>query len=513
MRKNSVTLLAVIFSVLLLTPIALASVYVPPGPPDSMSEWINPNLTVIDMQDLTPVGWIYSDGPMFDPHPSQFFGLPIPTKYPMIPKFTPLVPAGNKLDLPWGTQVMILGFIPDVVVPPSEVPPDVQLVITWNGIQYTVTMTLPPTQIVGMDFPPKFYPDKKVPYEFAYPAVAPYKDAYYNIWVGDETYIAEKFFGTVYPPAWWETLYGMRTGLWFWYKFYPNVGDWIAYDCQGETKFPPTYDITALFEYSTTQIWFSHVCFDVSLLELHKTVGWATLPWPLSDKIIDNVLITNVGKVKATKLDFIQTFPWGVKHYIDPDFTTAKARIDGVRTVGWTTLTGFGASWPYIFAAPFDYLDPGETMTITMQLTVVNLDLWSGSIVFDSMVSANEIPAWKEPIGLHSIEIGSPPGPDEPLWVGWKLFFDTSLMKWIYFLVAEWPVPGPILREELTHPPPKMTLDPVPVDLDGGGIGASDVALVRQAIVGLLPYDHRMDINANGKIDTKDLAAYKLAVT
>lgn len=500
--KKKFVLASALFSVLLLLPAVTADVYVPPGPAYSMDAWISPYLFVIDTQTMMPIGWMYSDGPMYDP----VFQVDIPK----IEKWEPLI-LGGPLDIPWSSEVMILGHVPGVAVAPDQVPPPVEIVITWNGIPWVVTLELPPEQIVGYEYPPKFYPDIHDTYEFAWPAESPFKDAYYNVWVGDAAYIIEHLFGVEVPSWWYETFYGMWNGLWFWYRFHPNVGDWIAYNCEGETKFPPTYDITALFEYSTSQIWFPHVAFDVSLLELHKTVDWVN-----DNELIDVVTIENVGKGPATGLDFIQTFPADQKHGVIPDYASAKARIDGpTRTVGWTTLADFGTSWPYVFQGEFSYLNPGEIMTITMDLSVYNLDEWSGTIVFDSMVSAHEIPPWKYPIGLHSVVIGDPWNEecDEvPLWCGWKLYYDEVFGKWVYNFICEWWVPTPILRDELTHPPPEMVLDPIPVDLDGdGSINDLDVSLVRQAIVGLVAYDHRMDVNVNGEIDTQDLAAYKLA--
>lgn len=730
-------LTAVLLSVLLLPALTslstvTADVYVPPGPPISMDAWISPYLWVLDLQDGLPVGWKYSDGPMYDPITQETI--------PKIHKSNPEVPGSNKLDVPWSTEVMILGFVPGVVVAPDQVPPPVEIVITWNGIPWVVTLECPECpepRVVGYEYPPKFYDDIDDTYEFAYPAESPYKDAYYNIWVGDEAHLVEHLFGIEYPSLWYETQYGVWNGLWFWYVFHPNVGDYIAYDCMGETKFPPTYDITALFEYGTSQIWFPHVCFDVKFLDVHKEVYWTS-----EDELLDIVTIENMGKECATELDFMQTFPYYSDHPLQvgviPDFDSAMARIDGpLRTVGWTTLPGFGEAMrtrtPYMLPEPFDHLCPEETMTIRLELTVDNPTNWFGTIVFDSMVSAHEIPPWKEPIAMHSVTIGTPPqrfavvigdapahaapsgmgwfneptayggdpGPDEvmftgddldywptlqkladegitvfavdysfdwidatwtfsdmatrtggvyyvggdawdamivneiiariggygradviftvdlsasmtphlddvknkirsiidglpgtmdvtfglgthvdypgyydsygyaatygdsmfgdyawrrdvdltydrefvklvvggltayyggdgaqnyvrvlfetqffsrehvPLWCGWKLLEDG---EWHFNFICEWFVPTPILRDELTHPPPEMVLDPVPVDLnDDYVIDAQDVELVRQAIVGLIAYDLRMDTNVNNKIDTQDLAAFKLA--
>jgi hypothetical protein len=749
MQKTK-ALTAVLLSFLLLPALTslstvTADVYVPPGPPYSMDAWISPHLWVFDLQDNSPIGWRYSDGPMYDPITQEEMG--------KIHKSNPEVPPFNKLDIPWSTEVMILGFVPGVAVAPDQVPPPVEIVITWNGIPWVVTLELPECpepQIVGYEYPPMFYDDINDTYEFAWPAESPYKDAHYNIWVGDEAHLVEHLFGWEVPPYWYETSYGIWNGLWFWYVFHPNVGDYIAYNCMGETKFPPTYDITALFEFGTSQIWFPHICFDVKLLEVHKEVYWTG-----EDELLDIVTIENVGKECATELDFIQTFPYYSDHPLQvgviPDFDSAMARIDGPdRTVGWTALPGFGEAMrtrtPYMLPPPFDYLCPGEIMTIRLELTVDNPLDWFGTIVFDSMVSAHQIPPWKEPIAMHSVTIGTPPqrfavvigdapahaapsgigyfvndggtayggdpGPDEvmftdddldywptiqklwdegttvfavnynpnyidafysfsymaggtggvyyvggdawdtmivdqivgrigdhcradviftidlsgsmainlddvknkikslidnmpgtmdvtfglgthvdypgfydsygyaawygdgsfgdyawsmdvdlthdrefvkwvvdgltpyfgadgpqnfvrvlfeiqffsrehvPLWCGWKLlydcwydpYWDEWFCEWRFDFICEWFVPWPILRDELTHPPPEMILDPIPVDLnDDYVIDAQDVELVRQAIVGLVAYDLRMDTNVNNKIDTQDLAAFKLA--
>lgn len=76
-----------------------------------------------------------------------------------------------------------------------------------------------------------------------------------------------------------------------------------------------------------------------------------------------------------------------------------------------------------------------------------------------------------------------------------------------------WSVKAPIIRIQLQHPNPVMTLDPEPVTLIAGEttITSADVALVRNAVVGLAPYDMRMDCNGNGKVDVSDLMLYKAA--
>ena len=513
MKHKKIFVVAALFFILLV-PTALANVYVPSGPDFKEDAWTINGLTAWTVSASgfaqSPVGWYYSENSMYNPITQTTSG--------KIEMDEPVVPAGNTLDLAWGSKVMILGFIPKVAVSADQVPPPVELKITWNGIPNLVTLTLPANQTVGIQYPPKFYPDINVPYEFATPATAPSKNASYNIWVGDYAYILQKLFNSNVPPIWFETVYGKQNGYWFWYTFTPNAGDWIAWDCVGQTKFPPTYDITALFEYGTSQIWFNHVNFDVSLLELHKTVtinsGASTVTAPMTE-LTDNIIITNVGRLPATNLTFTQTFPSATKHGVIPEPNTAMAMISGGRNIGWTALPGFGAAVSpnvYTFPAPFNVLNPGETMTIMMEVDAYRdpTEAFNGTIVFDSMVSAAQIAPWLKPIGLHSIVFGTPTGALTPLWNGYKLFFDATDAHWDYETVPMWLVRTPILRTQLIHPAPAMILDPLPEDLNGDKvINALEVNNVRAAVVGLCAYDMRMDCNGNGKVDVADLMQYK----
>jgi len=525
MKKNALVVAAVLFSALLLVPTALANVYVPPGPKGDRSSWICPYLGAFDVtQDYQPVGWHYSDGCMYDPI--------FQTTLPHIYYDEPCVPYCNMQTVPFGDEVMILGFIPNVYASTDQPLPSIELSMKWNGIPYLVTLTTSYTE--GLTYPPAIPDDQAITYPFAYPAQDPYKTAYYNIWCGDIYYVLQHFDITCLDPSWFESFYGMVNGYWFWYRFHPNVGDWIAYNCEGQTKFPPTYDITALFESGTSQIWFNHVCFDTTLLQVHKTVDWNYAQdtwygdsyWPIAGPVTDEVQIENHGSVRATGLDFQQTFPSLAKYGVKPDYSSAEAMIYNSDNpnmpprVGWTTLTGFGdtSNTPYYFQGGLSYLDPDETMVITIQATVYNMPeltppyYWSGTIVFDCMVSADQIIAWKEPIGLYGLGVGSPSDYVTYLWYGWKLMWNDGGWEFRFVDEGQWPVYGDILRNQLTHPAPTMTLDPVPVDLNGDGkINAQDVALVRQAVVGLIAYNMKMDINGNSKIDTGDLAAYKLA--
>jgi hypothetical protein len=504
MKKKNMVVVAVLFSVLLLLPRASADVYVPPGPWPTMDAWISPTLMVIDMQDMQPVGWMYSDGPMYDNE--------LQVEIPKIHKESPVIV--GKLNVEFSTKVVVFGWIPKVVVSPDQVPPPVEIVITWNGIPYVVTLTLPPEQVVGWVYPPELYPDQEntPPYEFAWPAESPFKDTSYNIWVGDIDDIRDQLAFTL-PDK------DFPSGYFFWYIFHPNAGDWIAFDCQpGKTKHPPTYDITALFEYSTSQIWFNHIAFDVRFLEVHKTI----LPNPIipsseeAQTLVDTISIKNLGKVPATEIDILQTFPSNHAVSVNPKYYTAQAKIigaDGEIKIGPTLLDGFGSVWPYPMPPPFDTLLPGEELIITMDINVAVALGWCGTIVFDVVVSAAEIPEWKYPRSMEGLIVVGDVGESVPLWVGWELVYIPEI-GWRFMIVPEWFVPTPIIRMEPEQMKPQMTLDPVPVDLNGDGkIDAQDIALVRQAIVGLIPYDYRMDTNVNGVIDTQDLAAFKLEAT
>ena len=503
-NKKIALAVAVLFAVSMIAP-ALADIYIPPGPSNSMAAYITPTLTVINSATKAPIGWMYTDGPTYD-YSTKVVGA-------AIAKEDPVVTSGNALDIPWGTKVTIVGFFPGVAVSADQVPPSVELKIMWNGIPNLITLTLPSNEVVGIQYPPVFYNDINTPYQFAYPAAPPSKNASYNIWVGDYAYAAQRVLGVTVPPIWFETTYGQRNGLWFWYTFTPNTGDWIAYDSNGQTKFPPTYDVSALLEYGTSQVWTNHRCWDVSFLELHKDVSYCT------DQIInDMITITNVGILPATNLSITQTFPWNDKTYLNPEYAKACAAISGSRNVGPTPLANFqGIANPSIYTlpAPFNVLNPRETMVITMPIDLYNLDNENVTIVFDSMVFANEIPIWLAPIGLHSLAVGNPTGATTPLWSGYFLgpsqLFGEAAGHTDYNTLPIWFVRTPILRMQLQHSNPVMTLDPEPVPLIAGEttITAADVNLVRQAVVGLAPYDMRMDCNGNGKVDVSDLMQYK----
>jgi len=514
MKKNLVIATAVLLSVMLLSPMALANVYVPPGPYPNMAAWITPTLMVIDTADMAPVGWMYSDGPMYDNVAQEETG--------KIEKEHPVVI--GKEEVFFSTEVVVFGWIPKLYVSPDQVPPPVEIVITWNGVPYVVTLTLD-TQ-VGWLYPPELHPDQPITYEFAFPAKteAHFENAFFNIWVGDIDDVRDDPNMTFDLPAEVDFPFG----YYFWYIFHPNAGDFISFDCQpGKIKHPPTYDITALFEYRTSQIWFPHIAFDVLFLDVHKTITPNPISAGITHRVFDEIRITNLGEVAATELDITQTFPQPHGFIVFKYFKDATAEIVDVagNTIESGDLPGLG-TWPYLLPDPFDTLLPEETLIITIPLDVTTPAGWNGTIVFDLEVSAAEIHPSKYPRSMDGlIVISDPlgvPGALEPLWWGyelvpWMVEVEPEVLEqigWNFTLVPEWFVPQEIIRMPIpqrTIAEVGMTLDPVPVDLNGDGkINAQDVALVRQAIVGLLAYNPKMDINVNGKIDTQDLAAYKL---
>jgi hypothetical protein len=532
-NKKIYGILAVALCILMVSPV-LADVFVPPGPPANQSEWISPTLAVFTntagkLSSVSPIGWTYTDGPTYNTL-TGVVGAQIQKEDPSVYTATGISSSAlssGTTNIPYGQAVTIVGFVPGVTVAVDQVPPPVEIQLNWNGVPNTVTLSVPASQVVGINYPPTMYPNINTPYQFAYPTT-PKQNATYNLWVGNAAQVLSKLWGTTTAPSWWNAVYGGQgNGEWFWYTFTPNVGDTIALDSNAQTRAGPTYDITAMFEYGTSQIWFNHVAFDVSFLQLHKDVSYCT-----GQTINDQITISNVGLVTATGLDLTQTFPSAYKLSIVPDYSTAMAQIvnkDGSVAVSWMPLTNFWAiAYPndYNFTAPFASLAPGQNMTITMTLDVYNTgSTWTGTIVFDSMLSASQIPAWKDPIGLAALVYpmgatltGSPVSLWDGLYLapstvfgeaGTHIDFDTiNAIGGVSSIVI-----GPILRIQLSLPMMSMTLDPSPVPLIAGetSVTSADVALVRSAMLGLAPYDQRMDTNGNGRIDVQDLKAYEIA--
>jgi len=533
MHSKKMGLLAVLFAAVLVTPIfatVYANVYVPPGPRDSMSEWISPTLGVwtVNCKGYAddPVGWYYSDGPMYNFANQQCL--------PKISMCEPFVPDCNKLCLKYGDPVMILGFFPGVTVSWDQKCPDVELKIVWNGIPNTITLSLPSNEIVGTAYPPTFYNDISTPYQFAIvPKTGPLsymKNATYNLWDGPAALVLQHLFGVCIPSDYFLSRYGSLSGLWFWYKFYPNMGNSISYDCQSKIL-SPTYDITALIEQPTTQIWTNHVNFDVKFLELHKTVVTSDTAKPAivgtatTTSLVDQLLIENVGCVTATGLTVTQTFPRDDKAYVTPSSFTIVKTSECKGILAEASISGaFAFAYPNVLAlksvnAAFDSLKPGEEITITGTCTFSNIpksdgSQFQGTLVFDSMLGANEVPAWKDPIGLYSVVVGKPSGSTFPLFKAPQLMYvdNDARYDWVFECDPEWFVTCPILRTELDLASPVFTLDPPPVPVTTSvTITAADVSMVRQVIVGKAPYDARMDLFGTGRITLQDLAEYKHA--
>jgi len=537
MHSKKMGLIAVLFAIVLVTPIfatVMADVMVPPGPgAGDMSEWISNTLNVYDITNKhVPVGFGWSDGPMFNASSGQAFA--------QIPMSSPILEGESAI--PWGTQVLILGYVPNVGVSFDQSPPNVELKITWNGVPDTITLSLPTngSRAVGTAYPPKLYNDIYRPYEFAYPSSGPNSDkaAYYNLYDGPFYAIKSHLFGSDPTP------YGLgQTGLWFWYIFTPNTGDYISFNCQGKVMSPPTYDVTALLEYGISQVWFNHISWNVNFLQIHKTVEYEVgaiaieavklggmtfedaLPNPnlygASMEALDQIVICNVGLRTATGINITQTFPQTNKVNVEPEFGTFDAVVtdkNGVVLGKEMVPTNFPApgaynSWSTL---PYTTLAPGQNLTITGRLDITDMEtsaggFWNGTIVFDSMLQANEIPAWKDPIGLYAILVGETTSftGTTYLWTG-NEFYQTNGV-WHFGLQNEWPVPTPIIaRTQLFEAPFVMTLDPLPVPLLGtSSITSADVGMVRQAIVGLAPYDGRMYLAGKGFVSLQDLAEYK----
>jgi len=538
-------MLAVALALLLVSPV-FADVFVPPGPANPMwgnqSEWISPTLAAFtwtnSVASSSPIGWDYTTGPTYNAL-TEVGGLQVPMEDPAVFTSTGLSTSASALAsattwVPYGTQVIVVGFIPGVTVAVDQVPPPVELQINWNGVPNTITLTVPSSQVVGINYPPTMYPNIVTPYQFAYPTT-PKQNATYNLWDGNYAQVLAKLWnGATVAPAWWSAIYGPASsslnGEWFWYAFTPNAGDGIALDSNFQCSTPPTYDITAMFEYGTSQIWFNHVNFNVCELQLHKDLSWCT-----SQTINDQLNITNVGLVTATNLDLTQTFPAANKLEIYP--TSAVVQVvssTGVVLQPTIALPNFyNLEYPNIYnftgsglPAAYTSLAPKTSLIVSLELSVSDTGSgWSGTIVFDSMVSATQIAPWKDPIALAAISYPMgfvPTGTATALWTGLYLgpssLFGESGNHIDFDMIAAIngvsdTVNGPILRTMLTLPPMVMTLDPSPVPLIAGetSVTPADVALVRSAMLGLAPYDQRMDTNGNGRIDVQDLKAYEAA--
>ncbi len=294
-----------------------------------------------------------------------------------------------------------------------------------------------------------------------------------------------------------------------------------------------------MFEYGTTQIWFNHSDWNVCLLQLHKDVSWC----PANQAINDQISVVDVGAgslATVNSLVLTQTFPGTVKLNIAPEwaniqiFNTATGAIVGPSV----PLPNFYyIEYPSTYAinssglsSTYTSLTAGETMVITMQLSVSDVSgsapATSGAIVFEAIAQANQIAPWKSPIAYGVLRypavsdgvVGTSDSNDPvTLWTGYYLevvsgvltFHSVSEIGGVSSVIS-----GNILQMVVAPlPAASWTLDPAPVPLIAGetSVTAADVALVRNAMLGLAPYDPRMDTNGNGIIDVQDLANYEAA--
>jgi len=530
-----------------------ADVFVPPGPTNptvgNPSEWITPTLAAFTWSgtkaSTVPIGWTYTDGPTYNAL-TEMASAQIPAEDPAVYTTSGLSTASSSLAtattmIPYGQQVIVVGFVPGVTVAVDQVPPPVELQITWNGVPNTVTLSVPASQVVGVNYPPTMYPSISTPYQFAYPASTgtktPAQMASYNLWVGNYAQVLKAIWGTTVAPSWWNKVYGSSdvttNGEWFWYTYTPNAGDFVSLDSNGQVSTPATYSITAMFEYGTSQIWFNHVDFNVVELMTHKDVSWCT-----SQIINDVINITNVGLVTATGLDIQQTYPEGGKILESP--TSGGIQVVSYDTKGNVVpVTGTMQLTPAMlysiqvpsdlvistangFPAAYTTLATGQSLIITLEISVSNVGSWTGTIVWDSMTSCTQIAPWKDPIAIAALwyPMGTmPSGSTTALWTGLylgdsKLFgemtghIDFDTISAIGGVTSN--VQGSVLRTPLMEAPMAMTLDPTPVPLIAGetSVTQADVALVRNMVLGLAPYDQRADCNGNGKIDVQDLSEY-----
>jgi hypothetical protein len=519
-------------------------VYVPPGPPGtaygSQSEWISPTLATFigspGHLSSTPVGTFYTDGPYWNTYTKTGSTTTVtqtnPWAYTTGGFSTSTLPSTAYVQ--YGAQVTIVGFIPGVNVAPGEVPPPVELQVTWNGQPGVITLTDPSNYTVSNTEPPKIYSDVSTSYTWCYPTTGANKAATYQLWSGNYAQVYAYLWGTSSPPSYvFGTPSVAMNGEWFWYTFTPNAGDWIALDSSGQCLTPPTYDITAQFTYLTTEIWFNHNDWNVCLLQIHKDVSWSS-----NEIIEDQISVVNVGTgslAAVNSLVLTQTFPTDGKllQYISSAEIGILSTSSGMTTEPLIALPGFSSlEYPNTLAlsstglpSAYTTLLPGQTLVIDILIAISDTapPSFTGTIVYQAMATCNQIAPWKPVIGYAVL-----PYPDaapsvtlDPttLWTGYYLqviggvltFSSVSEIAGVSSVIS-----GPVLSmltTPITITPGAWTLDPAPVPLIAGetSVTAADVALVRNAMLGLAPYDPRMDVNANGIVDVQDLAAYEAA--
>jgi hypothetical protein len=169
-------------------------------------------------------------------------------------------------------------------------------------------------------------------------------------------------------------------------------------------------------------------------------------------------------------------------------------------------------------------LAPGQTMVISLLLQVTDTGSgFKGTVVFDAMATAAQIAPFKSPLAIATVAYpygvtGLTGG--TYLWNGNILTFNSPNT---YGPGSMDSVPGTVLRTYVTDSTPisdpvlttssPWALDPAPLPLIAGetSVTAADVALVRDMVLGLAPYNPNADCNANGYITLQDLAEYEAA--
>ncbi len=219
----------------------LADVFVPPGPANTaygnQSEWISPTLaTFIGTPGHLggPIGTFYTDGPFWNTYTASGSTTAVSQMYPWA--YTSSGYSTSTLPttafVPYGDEVTVVGFIPGVNVAPGEVPPPVELQVTFNGIPGVISLVDPTNYTVSNTVPPTIYKDVATSYTWCYPTTGANKAASYQLWSGNYAPVLTYLWGPGGAPAWWSSVYGpagvAQNGEWFWYTFTPNAGDWIA---------------------------------------------------------------------------------------------------------------------------------------------------------------------------------------------------------------------------------------------------------------------------------------------
>jgi len=567
LTKKIYAILAIALAALMISPV-LADVFVPPGPSNplfgSQSEWISPTLAVFESTapaatapTLTgaPIGWVYTNGPTYNTYTATG-SLGNPMSIPYVYTSTgALTGSGSPSTayIPYGQPVTVVGFIPGVSIAYNEVPPPVELQISWNNIPDIVTLSVPSTQVSGTSYPAEVYPNQVGSYTYCYPVTGANKAASYNLWCGNYATVLQTLWGTSTPPAWWTNVYGpassAQNGEWFWYTFTPNAGDWIGYgETAGQASTPPTYDITAMFEYGTTQIWFNHVCFNDCLLQLYKSTVWSN-----NEIIDDQILVSDVGSSTTaylplstvTSLDLTQTFPsylsltiWPLQAYSVVSIVSTSTGATIEPPIALPNVYNLEYPNDYVFStsglpSAYTTLAPGQTLVVSMELQVTDTAMgtssdFKGTVVFDAQASAAQIAPFKYPLAIATLAY--PMGVtgltgDTNLWTGNVLTFNSPNTYGMGSTIGgvSTSVPGTVLRTYVTDTTPisdvaltesaPWALDPAPIPLIAGetSVTAADVALVQNMVLGLAPYNSNADLNANGYITLQDLAEYEAA--